>query len=333
MAPIDSETVLGWLKAAGEDSRLRLLALCARQELSVSDLAEALRQSEPRVSRHLRILCEAGLLERLRQGQWVHYRLTRDAAAAAFARGVLGQVDRNDALFAKDQQRASGVRGADGGRSRGEEGLVERAAESRLGRALKGFVESVEVALGGAVATDEGGVRRALVVGVEHLELLEAAAATADECVAIAHSRRAAQGARVFVERRGLACRVVMAASSEALCEKDVEAAGAPFDVVMLDHLAIPGGALDGMLKFGQRGLGAKGRLWLFERYESLEGPREKVVEHPIGRLRRMLGEVGLTCERLSPIEADGDHVLAAVALPAKAVLRGSGAVYGSLRS
>src|ERR1700733_14016077 len=116
MTSRDSKTVLGWLKAAGEDSRLRLLALCAWQELSVSDLAEALRQSEPRVSRHLRILCEAGLLERLRQGQWVHYRLTRDAAAAAFAQGVLGQVDRNDVLFTKDQQRASGMRLADGTR-------------------------------------------------------------------------------------------------------------------------------------------------------------------------------------------------------------------------
>ena len=109
MTPVDSETVLGWLKAAGEDSRLRLLALCARQELSVSDLAEALRQSEPRVSRHLRILCEAGLLERLRQGQWVHYRLTRDAAAAAFVQGLLGQVDRKDRLFTGDRRGRRGV--------------------------------------------------------------------------------------------------------------------------------------------------------------------------------------------------------------------------------
>ena len=78
-----STTVLGWLRAAGEDSRLRLLALCARQEFSVSDLAEVLRQSEPRVSRHLRILCEAGLLERLRQGQWVHYQVSKSTAAAS----------------------------------------------------------------------------------------------------------------------------------------------------------------------------------------------------------------------------------------------------------
>src|SRR5256885_3178270 len=65
-----------WLRAAGEPTRLRLLALCADGAWSVSDLARALKQSEPRVSRHLRILCEAQLLVRLRHGQWVDYRLT-----------------------------------------------------------------------------------------------------------------------------------------------------------------------------------------------------------------------------------------------------------------
>jgi DNA-binding transcriptional ArsR family regulator len=350
MASTDSKTVLGWLKAAGEDSRLRLLALCARQELSVSDLAEALRQSEPRVSRHLRILCEAGLLERLRQGQWVHYRLTQEAAAAGFVQGLLGQVDRTDAVFVRDRQRAvvrpegglsgagrtagAGGVGGGGAGSRGADvsgatgGVASRTAsartlESRLGRAIKGFVEAVDVAVSGD-APDR--TRKALVVGVEHLELLETAASVAGECVAIAHSRRAAQSARAFVERRGFACRVLLAASSNALCEKDIEAAGAAFDVVFLDHLAVPDSALDGMLAYGRRALASGGRLWLFERYESLEVSREKVVEHPIGRLRRLLGDVGLTCERLSPIEADGEHVLAAVAVPSRVTLRGAGA-------
>jgi len=54
--------VISWLRAAGEPSRLRLLALCDRGDLSVSDLAQALGQSEPRVCRHLRILSEAGLI-------------------------------------------------------------------------------------------------------------------------------------------------------------------------------------------------------------------------------------------------------------------------------
>ena len=189
MNSTDSTTVLGWLKAAGEDSRLRLLALCARQELSVSDLAEALRQSEPRVSRHLKILCEAGLVERLRQGQWVHYRLTQDAAAASFVQGLLGQVDRADPLFARDREPARPA-------GRGS----ARTLESRLGRALKEVVEASETA---------ERPRTALVVGVEHLELLETAAGEAGECVAIAHSRRAAQSARAFAERRGFACRVL----------------------------------------------------------------------------------------------------------------------------
>jgi hypothetical protein len=119
----------------------------------------------------------------------------------------------------------------------------------------------------------------------------------------------------------------LLAASSNALCEKDIEAAGAPFDVVFLDHLAVPDSALDGLLSYGRRALAATGRLWVFERYESLEGSRERLVEHPIGRLRRLLGDAGLSCERLSPIEADGEHVIAAVAVPSRAMSSGTGAV------
>jgi DNA-binding transcriptional ArsR family regulator len=330
MTSTDSATVLGWLKAAGEESRLRLLALCARQELSVSDFAEALRQSEPRVCRHLKILCDAGLLERTRQGQWVYYRVTADAAGAAFVQGLLAQVDRKDPLLTQERVGAQGASTAAGART----------VESRLGRALKGFIEAVDVAIGGGVAgmargegtgtQDADGV--ALVVGVEHLELLETAASAAGRCVAIAHSRRAAQSARAFVERRGLPCRVLLAASSKALCEKDIEAAGAPFDVVFLDHVALSESELDGMLEYGRRALAASGRLWVFERYEALahgsaglEKTRAKIVEHPIGRLRRLLSEVGLSCERLSPIEADGEHVIAAVAVPSRGTSRGTG--------
>jgi hypothetical protein len=100
----------------------------------------------------------------------------------------------------------------------------------------------------------------------------------------------------------------------------------------LLDHLAIPDSAFAGMLACGRRALTPEGRLWIFERYEALAhgssglargssglvASREKVVEHPIGKLRRLLGEAGLAVERMSPIEADGEHVLAAVAVPAR---------------
>ncbi|HYL70751.1 MAG TPA: ArsR family transcriptional regulator, partial [Candidatus Dormibacteraeota bacterium] len=57
-----TQELVTWLRAAGEPTRLRLLALTADAALSVSDLAQAVKQSEPRVSRHLKILTEAGLL-------------------------------------------------------------------------------------------------------------------------------------------------------------------------------------------------------------------------------------------------------------------------------
>src|ERR1700726_4397245 len=69
--------LLAALRAVAEPTRLRLLVLCARGELTVSELAQILGQSQPRVSRHLKLLCEGGLLERFREGNWVFYRLAR----------------------------------------------------------------------------------------------------------------------------------------------------------------------------------------------------------------------------------------------------------------
>ncbi len=297
--------LVSWMKAAGEPSRLRLLALCAQKDLSVTDLAAALGQSEPRVSRHLKILSEAGLVDRLRQGQWVHYRLTQNSAAASFAQGLLGMLDQADPVTSRDRERIQARQGAGGQEA--------KTFESRLGRALGGFVEAAEHS------------GSALVVGVEHLELLESAAINSTECTAIAHSRRAAQSARAFAERKGFTCRVLLAASTEGLTERDIARAGQSFDSVYLDHLAVPSGAFAGMLSAGKRALAPDGRVWIFERYEALESTREKVVEHPLARLRRLLSDLGLACERMSPIEADGEHVLAAVAVRNSTVVRGTG--------
>src|SRR5918911_784997 len=72
------DQLLTGLRAAAEPTRLRLLAICAEAELTVTELTQILGQSQPRVSRHLKLLCEAGLLDRFREGSWVFYRLARD---------------------------------------------------------------------------------------------------------------------------------------------------------------------------------------------------------------------------------------------------------------
>src|SRR3984885_2885558 len=98
--------LLTWLRAAGEPTRLRLLALCAEREFSVSELALAVGQSGPRTSRHLKILCASGLLARLRRGQCVHYRLAQDPQAARFLRSLVADLDPADPLLAPDRTRA-----------------------------------------------------------------------------------------------------------------------------------------------------------------------------------------------------------------------------------
>ena len=73
------DTVLGCLRAAADPTRLRLLSLCAASDMNVSDLTNILGQSQPRVSRHLKLLCNSGLLDRFHEGSKVFYRLADDS--------------------------------------------------------------------------------------------------------------------------------------------------------------------------------------------------------------------------------------------------------------
>ena len=100
------------LKAAGEETRLRVLALLAEAELTVSDLTDILRQSQPRISRHLKLLTEAGLIERFREGTWAFFRLAEQGGGAAVARALLDRLDPADQTMERDRARLASVRQA-----------------------------------------------------------------------------------------------------------------------------------------------------------------------------------------------------------------------------
>ena len=100
------------LKAAGEETRLRVLALLGESELTVSDLTDILRQSQPRMSRHLKLLAEAGLVERFREGTWAFFRLVEQGGVAAVARAILERLDPADPVIARDRERLADVRAA-----------------------------------------------------------------------------------------------------------------------------------------------------------------------------------------------------------------------------
>jgi ubiquinone/menaquinone biosynthesis C-methylase UbiE len=100
------------LKAAGEETRLRVLALLAEAELTVSDLTDILRQSQPRISRHLKLLVEAGLVERFREGTWAFFRLAEHGGGADVARALTERLNPGDQTIARDRERLSSVRQA-----------------------------------------------------------------------------------------------------------------------------------------------------------------------------------------------------------------------------
>src|SRR5262245_4346961 len=109
-APLDFDSLHGALRAAGEGTRLRILALLAEAELTVSDLTKILRQSQPRISRHLKLLAEAGLVDRFREGSWAFYRLGERGGVADIAQTLVARLDPNDPIVMRDRGRLAAVR-------------------------------------------------------------------------------------------------------------------------------------------------------------------------------------------------------------------------------
>ncbi len=98
------------LKAAGEGTRVRLLALLADGDHSVKDLTEILEQSQPRVSRHLKLLADAGLVRRNAEGAWAYYGLAQQGDGADLARWLIARLDDDDADRRRDLERERAVR-------------------------------------------------------------------------------------------------------------------------------------------------------------------------------------------------------------------------------
>jgi len=104
------ENLVAMLRAAGDPTRLRLLLLLRQAELTVSELIEIVGQSQPRVSRHLKLLGEAGLLDRFKEGSWVFYRAADSGKGAQLGAALAALADPG--LLESDSLRLAHVRKA-----------------------------------------------------------------------------------------------------------------------------------------------------------------------------------------------------------------------------
>jgi ubiquinone/menaquinone biosynthesis C-methylase UbiE/DNA-binding transcriptional ArsR family regulator len=104
--------LLEGLRGAAEITRLRLLVLCAQGELTVTELTEILGQSQPRVSRHLKLMCDSGLLERWSEGSWAFFRLAAKGERSTFARDLVARVPGDDPVVRRDLEHLAAIRRA-----------------------------------------------------------------------------------------------------------------------------------------------------------------------------------------------------------------------------
>ena len=106
-----TDALLRQLKTLGDATRMRLVALCRHGECSVSELVEVTGLSQPRISQHLKLLCEVGLLKRFRDGKRVFYRVPRTDDKDPLIRALVGLIPDDDPQLVADEDRLRLARG------------------------------------------------------------------------------------------------------------------------------------------------------------------------------------------------------------------------------
>lgn len=198
--PASFDGLLSALAAAGEATRLRLLALLAEAELTVSELVTILGQSQPRISRHLKLLVEAGLVERHREGAWVFFLVSQSGPAAGLARDLIVRLTPGDPQLVADRARLAEVRKARADHA--ARYFETHAATWDELRAMHVSEERVEAAILDAVGSAP--LRTVLDLGTGTGRMLELLAPLAGRVVGIDQSPQMLSVARVRLERAGL---------------------------------------------------------------------------------------------------------------------------------
>jgi ubiquinone/menaquinone biosynthesis C-methylase UbiE len=193
-------TILAGLEAAGEGTRLRLLTLLAEAELTVSELVTILGQSQPRISRHLKLMVEAGLIERHREGAWAFFLLDTHGPAGGLGRAIVAQLDRVDPILAADLGRLAEVRAARAAQA--SRYFAGQAANWDRIRSLHVPEARVEAALTALVGT--GPVHALLDLGTGTGRMLELLVPRAGRAVGVDQSPAMLSLARARIEAAGL---------------------------------------------------------------------------------------------------------------------------------
>ena len=302
---LSADQAIEVLRAAGEPSRLRILALLSHDELAVLELCKVLDQSQPRVSRHLKLLAEARLVERFPDGAWVFYRLVAGGEVRRLADEVLRTVDASDPILVRDVERLQAVR-AERSAEAGEY-FARNAARWDEIRSLYVSETAVEAAI--LEAAGSGPFKKLVDLGSGTGRMLTLLGPHADSAVGLDLSQQMLNIARNHVAEAGL--------ERFELRHGDIFGTRLPdysADLVVvhqvLHYLADPAAAV----REAARLVGEGGRLLIVDfAPHALEFLREQHQHRRLGfaepEMARWLGEAGLSNIRvtdLPPSRSDG---------------------------
>jgi ArsR family transcriptional regulator len=292
---VKMESAVLALKGLAEPTRLRLLALLGHGELTVGEVCRVLGQSQPRVSRHLRLLAEAGFLDRFREQQCVYYRRPPTGARAAWVRELLAAIDPDDPALLRDRVRLTTVIGDRG-----------RAAAGELAREAPPDPEDAD--LGALLRLELGpvAVGELLDIGTGAGRMIEILGPLASHAVGIDLSAPALRLARARVHGRGFAHCEFHRGDMYALPFET-----SAFDTVTIARVLAGAERPAEVLTEAARTLRKSGRLLLVERFDDIEAC---TGANPLQSLRQWLDRGGLRLARLRPCDLVSGHHLLAVA-------------------
>lgn len=315
----DLGEVVRALKGAAEPTRLRLLFLLSQAEYTVGELAVVLNQSQPRISRHLRLLTEAGFLDRFREQQCVYYRAPTNGRYLEWQRQLLGMADPDAQVLKRDRERALKVIG--------NRALVAARQLGAAHSAASGAAVDAEAAGGLVPETASPASQSSSRQELSHLLLEELGPTPVGELLDIGTGSglmlqilgpraRHAVGVDISVPALRLA-RTRIHGAGLSHCEfrrgdmYSLPYDDASFDTVSIDRVLAAAEQPAAAIVEAARTLRPDGRLIVIEDFDQIDA---RASDNPLSQLRRWFAAAGMNTDRLRPCDLAGRHFIVALA-------------------
>ena len=316
MASEDLGEVVRALKSAAEPTRLRLLFLLSQAEYTVGELAAVLNQSQPRISRHLRLLTEAGFLDRFREQQCVYYRAPSNGRYLEWQRQLLAMADPDAQVLKRDRERALKVVG-DRARVAARQLGAQQTAASAAIAGTAGLAKGADAAHSQPSSREElssllleelgpAPVGELLDIGTGSGLMLEILGRRARRAVGVDISVPALRLARTRVHGAGLSHCEFRCGDMYSLPYDD-----ACFDTVSIDRVLASAERPAAAIAEAARTLRADGRLIVVEDFDQIDA---RTADNPLSQLRGWFAAAGMNADRLRPCDLGGRHFIVALA-------------------